>query len=311
LQFSELLRSDEVRLKMKISDTEDSAPHGVGSALVRAAPTAVKSIAQATQVAPSRIVQTLREYAVLYRLPSPEDSEPAYLDVSFELPVPLGNMADKAGATYFRTYGYTDLPFDRLRAEFERTQRLPVTDGDASCALALRALERHTGIPNMHIKCVVHKGSNMVDDVMMPFDEFINDYNHFVHSLQDADHMRKWRECVRSVISRRFRYKKRAPRPLYVQRIVNWLDISLPPSSNTTRLRRAIIMALLNGNPWEFGALEHNCTGCCIDEVDCLNKFTSFFTSVTSAVPPYEYPKHGLACWSLVIGSYFSKALAL
>ena len=142
------------------------------------------------------------------------------------------------------------------------------------------------------MQCGIHKVQNALTSVMSPLDSTtISPMIHPAQSLQSANSMKLFRQCLRELLPERLDYQQCKPRGADLCHIIKQMDLHLPASSNTNRLKRAILRSLLNGDWCAQGVVQHRCQGCCTGKEDAIQKLVSFVTSVFASTAPKCWPR--------------------
>jgi len=228
-----------------------------------------------------KVLQTERLVSLLYALP-----DGTFLAVKVLLPCWLQSLSDGKAETYFQALLATgmELPTKLFKA-FRRRQRLVCTDRDA--AVLKCEMMVVSALPEMHKAYSVHKA---VFGQVRSITEVVKDISLCLHA---SDGMRTFRAALREVLSARLCYRRgSAPSRRYFLQNRQLLDLFLPPKDATSRLRRAVIMALANGDWLTRGAVVHHCVGpmCCENREACLQKFTTFFVAALAGSAPTTWP---------------------
>jgi hypothetical protein len=289
LTWTEKLKADETSLLLKVFDNEPTVLERITRHAQAVCPASVSFGSTASaQKAKTKILQTLRYYSLLFRLPSG-----THLLIFFEYVVPLQMMSSTKADVYFHCFTRSaSIALEVLSRSFARRQRLVTSDADASPALALRGIAKTTRIPNWHASCEPHKLANIVDSVLRPMESDISCMIKFDLSLQNANAMRTFRDTSRNYIDNKLGFRLGLPSKRDMDYITACLDAFLGSASKTDRFKRVMIKMLMNG-PWqEHGYLVHVCGGCCRDRADCVNKMCAFFVVLFVAVGPTVWPRH-------------------
>lgn len=317
LLWTEKLAADETSLPLTVLDCETRGAVGLRSSM-EATVLVTKTLSK--QASPSKILQTVREYAVLHEL-----QDGTRLHVDLEVPVPLHILSSTRSEVYYPALMPNGPDFSAINTHFTRRQRLAMTDGDASIALALRGVERSSGVATLGLKCDIHKVSYLVTAVMEPMGKDISSMIHLQLSLQSANSMRLFRDALRSVVEERLVYTKGRPLHHDLARSRLALDICLPATTGTNRLKRALLLTLFNGDWSSTDVVEHKCTGCCLDRTHCVERAVSIAVLVFAACAPATWPRSRWtgareaanwllllqSCHGLLVPSYLSWASKL
>ena len=289
LTWTEKISADETSLPLTVCDVEGVsglARSASASSLIERSCSQQVVTVQAKQSAVSKILQTVRQYSFLFRMQSG-----MFIDIFVEIVCPLQVMASKGSEVYFRCFRQSELPLGDLIKKFRRTELLTITDGDGAVARAVRAIAAARGLPTWAYKCDIHKVSNMTKDVMAVVEGHVSAIIALQLSLQSANSMTLFRRCLRQLLSERLVYKKQRPLQRDLERTRTILDCFLPAHNCTSRLKRALILSMLNGDWFTAKTVEHNCVGCCSDHNDCMGKLTSFVVSAMCSAAPATFPR--------------------
>jgi len=286
LLWSEFLSADETSLPLKVFDTEECSSSSLATGVARNLANPSVSISLKTsQTAITKILQSARSYACLFKVGSD------FIHIEMEIPVPLQAMCSTMGDVYLKCFRESAWPLSHISGRFLRKQRLAITDADPAVALGLRALESETGITNWAWKCDIHKLQNAIKDVLAPVDkDTVAPLICLQLSLQSANCMKRFRECLRHLLSQRLVIHRCKPNQAHLNRTRAILNLYVPPTSNTNRFKRAIVLSVLNGD-WRKETVQHYCQGCCASREACISKLVSFVTSVFAGVAPKTWPR--------------------
>ena len=287
LVWTEKLSFDEATMPLRVFDDEvvNSAGHGRAVDESGTQPGRVITT-RVSQAAPSKIMQSARWYGCLFRVAG------VYLHLQMEVVVPLQIMAAGKADVYYRCIAASCYGLGDIANRFKRKQRLAITDGDGAVALALRAISKATGIVNYHSVCDIHKNANGTTRVMAPVDDStISKLIHLAKSLQSANAMKMFRDCLRKLVSERLEYTRCKPRMADLERTIALMDLYLPATSNTNKMKRSILLTMLNGDWFEMGVVQHRCQGCCASKEACIEKLVSFVVTVFAGAAPGVWPR--------------------
>lgn len=291
--WTEKIKADETTLRLRVADSEQPTPRVGGQAQSSDVLAPVPSAARAysttfAQSGPTKVLQTLRHYSLLYR-----SSCGRFIRISFEVVCPLQFMANGKADVYFSCYTASELhALSMLRADFLRSQRLAITDGDGSVRLALSALAAESKVRTWHVACEIHRMSNTVEDVFLPLTDEISSIIRLQLTLQSANSMNTFRKALRDVIADSLDFS--FGRPDNADRAYSnaCMDAFLPGNSKTATLSRFVITTLFNGDWTDSSKVVHICPGCCAGPEECTDRLTTLGVSVIAGVGPNVWPRH-------------------
>ena len=284
--WTEKLAADETSLPLTVQDSE----HFSGGLLSTVDSLAVRQTTVTTtskQASPSKVLQTVRHYSCLFEMPGGGE----FYHFEWEVPVPLQIMSCCKADVYVDCFESSQLPLDDISSTFARRQRLCMTDGDRATGLALRAIEQKSSTKNFPITCNIHRVANMTKAVMSPSDPDISSMVNVALSLQSANSMRLFRQVFREIVETKLVYVREPPRQVDLDRTRMVLDITLPATTSSNRLKRAIILSLFNGNWFNGSVVEHKCTGCCADRQHSVQRLCTLGTMVFCGAAPPMWPR--------------------
>jgi len=291
LTFSEHVRYDETPMRSRMKDPERANPSASGGTLACAGAGSTHATIECTSTHVVKVLQTERRASLLYRL-----SDGSFFVVKFWLPCWLQSLSDGKAETYFRSLQASRFDVsDELLASFRRRQRVVCTDGDAAVMKCERCVSAgQASVDTLHTRCEIHKIYGMHKVVFDQMKAVISKLKHIALSLNASDGMRSFRVVLRRVVAERLDYRDNSvPSQHNFMQNKRILDLFLPPSNATSRLRRAIVLVLANGDWLDRRSLVHHCVGrqCCADKVACRAKFTTFLVNALAGASPPVWPQ--------------------
>jgi len=284
LLFSESCQYDETPMRTRASDPESTAQVAESSSLNLAE----KHFASvAGDVAPQKILATTWRFSLLVEV------EGSILSFLFALPCWHQSMASKHAECYMVCLERTRPQLGDIPSKFERRQRLVSTDGDTSCECAEQALsfaKDYDGWSLLHLKCVVHRFSNIHTKAMSFMQGPIQHVIDVAQSLGFGFGMARFRRALRQVIEENFEFIEGPAPPEFAKEREPWLSVFFSGTSRQARLRRAIVESLCTGQ-WSARKIAHYCTGCCTNARHCKEKFAVFFVRCMVGAAPKKFPR--------------------
>ena len=287
LVWTEKISFDEATMPLRVFDDEVVNSAGLGRAVDQAVAQPGRVVTtRVSQAAPSKILQSARWYGCLFRV------DGVHLHLQMEVLVPLQIMASAKADVYYRCIEASCYGLGGISIRFKRRQMLAITDGDGAVALALRAISRSTEVVNFNTVCDIHKIANSTTRVMAPVDDStISKLIHLAKSLQTANAMKIFRDCLRKLLCERLDYMQCKPRMVDLERTIAIMDLYLPAKSSTDKLKRGMLLTMLNGDWFEPGVVHHRCQGCCTSKENCIEKLVSFVVTVFAGSSPGVWPR--------------------
>ena len=283
-------RYDETPMRARMRDPEQ---HAAGArAIVRSAdaPAAASLRTQCVSSHVVKILQTERHVSMLYEMP-----DKSFLCVKAWIPCWLQSMGDGKAETYVQALiaNECELP-PELVAAFKGKLRMVCTDRGSACLRCERALgSRRADITVLHTHCEVHKAYGVHRYTFASVHQLTRIVKDIAACLNGSDGMRSFRAALRQTIADWLDYRDGSPPSLREYRQnTELLDLFMAPKSPATKLRRAIILTLANGDWSRNGTLTHNCVGraCCRNKEHCLQKFQTFFIGAVASSSPPTWP---------------------
>lgn len=212
--------------------------------------------------------------------------------VSKRLPAQHKAMETKHSECYLESLRRSRPMIGDIGGHFERAQRLASTDGDCSIERAEQAglFVKGSCKTLVHTKCVVHKLSNIQTTVMSFMGTEVSKLIHAALSLNHGSSMSLFRSVLRQVITERFEYIPGPPPIQATQRRQAMLDLHFVGRDRASKLRRAIVVSLANGD-WTSARVQDYCTGCCSCRQQALEKLLVFFVRCMCGAAPRIFPR--------------------
>ena len=152
--FTEKYKSDEMSLRMRVSDVEDASFGPNQQALALRGGSQLGAVAH--QSAVTKVLQQQRTCSALFELPGCK-----FLNITFDLLTPLGVMASTKCEVYYNLYKSTQLPWERVAERFDHHQVFLGSDGDTSVAASVRGIaQAQPAAAHLHTTCHIHTLSN-------------------------------------------------------------------------------------------------------------------------------------------------------
>lgn len=293
--YTEHVRYDETPMRSRMRDPERSETQSAicigGPASSSGIALPITSICTSTHIV--KVLQTERRVSLTYK-----SIDGQFLAFTFWVLGWLQSLADGRGETYYRALQSSQLEMPaELRKDFRRRQRLICTDRDGAvlrCERCVAASDE--SVSSLHAHCEIHKVYGFHRAVFEPLSKVVSKLKHIALSLnkQASDGMRSFRAVLRRVIRETLDFRAESQPALRVLRQNGrLLDLFLPSVDATSRLRRAVIMMLANGDWQVQGSLVHHCIGpqCCANRETCIEKFSSLFVGAVAGAAPHVWPQ--------------------
>ena len=292
MSITEHTRYDETPMKARVKDPEKFGGDDRSTTLALASTGALRGIAtECVSTHVVKVLQTERKVSMLYKLPSG-----AFLAIKLVVPTWLQSLCDGKAETYFQALLATRLELPQnLMASFKRRQRFVCSDSDAAVLKCERCVS--AALPTattLHTKCEIHRCYNIHSAVFGQLEGTLSVIKHIALSLNASDAMRAFRASLRELVLDRLDYKAGSvPAARDIERNKQVLDTFLPAVDPSSRLRRAVIMLLANGDWLDRDTVVHHCVGelCCASREACASKFVSFFVSSVAGTSPKVWPQ--------------------
>lgn len=176
---------------------------------------------------------------------------------AFPLPCWLQAMDSPQRSCYCNALQQMELQCSEIAARFARHQRLAMADGDAAVANAERGfVRRSTGLRTLHATCQVHRVAGVRSSVMSLVEPVVSSLIRTSLSLRFGSTMAVLRGEFRILVTECLRYERGGPPPEHTDRRDSLLAMFCPADDRSSKLRRAIVEVLCNGD-WQGEALEH------------------------------------------------------
>ena len=214
------------------------------------------------------------------------------LHFRFRLPTHLQCLSSGTAETYFRALGDSRLQVPSAMTE-NFTHRLDLHRW-RPCTRSLHQGFRFSarGFGALHVKCEIHKVYGWHKSVFNQIAPILSKLKHIALALNNGDIMRSFRATLRTVLESCLLDRPQStPSSSDLKHNVACLDLFMPPTNATARLRRALILCLANG-PWQVrGKVVHHCMECCTSREDCVGKFGAFFVGAVAGTNPPIWPQ--------------------
>ena len=287
ISFSTELRYDETPMRARTASTEKQPQptDAVSGAFVGWQPLDTMCCDTAT----AKILATTRSVAALYKLGSGR-----HIVVRVEIPCWLQCLGQGKAENYLSAICQTEfsLPAD-VADLFQRHYRVVCTDADAAVDRCERAMElAHPNAGCLKTKCEIHRAYNMHKKTFRPIDGQLTACIRIALSLKLGDTMRSFRLALRRVLDDKLVFRPNsAPSEQTLRNNRARLDLFLQPATPLSRLRRAIILSMTNGDWGDPHFVVHYCSGCCADRKDCLRKLQTVWASAVVNTSPPVWPR--------------------
>jgi hypothetical protein len=268
--FTERSMYDETPMRVKVRDLQTSQQCRVLSLVAAGDRPRSLGIAAATDTGMAKLLVMTWNFSLLVRLGN------KHLHFRFEILTTLQAMENTKARVYFECIKQSRPKVDVIAHRFHRKQRLVITDRASAIDKAERALiasPLYADYTLLHIKCLMHRFSNIQTKVFDQFGLPISCIIHVAVSLQYSSGMARFRASFRSVLADKFHFVRGGwPSEEALCHRRRCLDKFFSGDNRQAVLRRHVVEGLANGDWRSDAVVTHHCHGCCLSEQHSLDR---------------------------------------
>lgn len=286
--LTECARYDETPMRVRVRESADlinlsSFQGDAGVAPALAGLTSQMKFVSELQ----KLLQVELKYMMLVKLGD------MHCAIDWTLLVPVLLMARGTGENYSRCLSLVRLDLSSVRRHVGRVQRLVITDGDGAVARGERHLrDLDPGADHLHLTCMVHKAAAMKEAALALDPHTVVGLTHLTKSLRAPNALTSFRGVVRAMVWERLRIHRNAPSdPRIIERNARHLACFLP-LTHRTRVQRAVLLAMANGDWSDHTAVHHHTTASTMEKSDdeIRELFSTAFVSALLWNAPANFP---------------------
>lgn len=248
----------------------------------------VAASAEVTEATSAKLVQLEERGGLLVKLGG------KFHHVTFSVPTWISMVDRNTGEVLKHLCDRSALQTRSLEGRFLRAERLSTTDAHAANLRAERTIAFEApSLAHCHHLCDIHKVSHIAQKVGALVDSDISGLVHMALSLQAGGSMRQFRKVLRKRLSQCVVRLAGSPGPGADAHRRCVLDTFLPvlPKRPGSRMRRATVELLANGDYSVPGVVQHYCRGCCKDASDTRVKFATVLSNALANTAPKVFPR--------------------